>query len=198
MFSKFPILEPLWRHRSSSSLAVCQFDGMPKDESNDFRPHLGKPSDRRRKGPRTTTALIVRSVAQQGGDLRRLSQPSRERKPSGRFNARGRGRAAAAALEGHGGWEFYADNADGSGMRFRARRVVKARVVKLKGVEAKPSLHICATCSVKVSRSTRAAAVPTRPWRTRPIPRSLPNAVQRTATNSGSLLLPRMVSRSRA
>ena len=110
---------------------------MPKDESNDFRPRLGKPSDRLRKGPRTTTALIVRSVAQQGGDLRRLSQSSRERKPSGRFNARGRGRAAAAALEGHGGWEFYADNADGSGMRFRARRVVvKARVVKLKGVES--------------------------------------------------------------
>ena len=110
---------------------------MPKDESNDFRPRLGKPSDRLRKGPRTTTALIVRSVAQQGGDLRRLSQPSRKRKPSGRFNARGRGRGAAAALEGHGGWEFYADKADGSGMRFRARRVVvKARVVKLRGVES--------------------------------------------------------------
>ena len=45
--------------------------------------------------------------------------------------------AAAAALEGHGDWEFYAYNADGSGMRFRARRVVfKARVVKLKGVES--------------------------------------------------------------
>ena len=47
------------------------------------------------------------------------------------------GIAAAAALEGHGDWEFYAYNADGSGMRFRARRVVfKARVVKLKGVES--------------------------------------------------------------
>ena len=51
---------------------------MPKDESNDFRPRLGKPRDRLRKGPRTTTALIVRSVAQQGGDLRRLSQPPRD------------------------------------------------------------------------------------------------------------------------
>ncbi len=40
-------------------------------------------------------------------------------------------------MEGHGGWEIYADNTDGSGMRFRARRViVKARVVKLKGVES--------------------------------------------------------------
>lgn len=63
---------------------------------------------------------------------------------------------------------------------------------------AKPSPHICATCSVKVSRSTRAEAVLTRPWRTRPIPRALPSAVPRTATNSGSLLLRRMVSRSEA
>jgi hypothetical protein len=90
-----------------------------------------------RKTPRRTTALILRSAAEQGGDLHRLLRPTRERKPSGPFNARGRGRQAAAALEDHGGWEFYADNADGSGMRFRARRVVvKARVVKLKGVES--------------------------------------------------------------
>jgi type IV secretory pathway VirD2 relaxase len=110
---------------------------MPKDESSDFEPRLGKSRGRSRKGPRTTTALILRSVAEQGGDLRRLLHPRRERKASGRFNARGRGREAAAALEGHGGWEFYADTSDGSGMRFRARRViVKARVIKLKGVES--------------------------------------------------------------
>ena len=76
-------------------------------------------------------------MAEQGGDLRRLLHPARERKTSGRFNARGRGREAAATLEGHGGWEFYADTSDGAGMRFRARRViVKARVIKLKGVES--------------------------------------------------------------
>ena len=110
---------------------------MSKDDTSDFRPHLGRPRGRPRKAPRTTTALILRSVAEQGGDLRRLLRPARERKPSGRFNARGRGREAAATLEGHGGWEFYADNTDGSGMRFRARRVIfKARVVKLKGVES--------------------------------------------------------------
>jgi type IV secretory pathway VirD2 relaxase len=81
--------------------------------------------------------LILRSVAEQGGDLRRLLHPKRDRKPSGRFNARDRGRQAAAALEGHGGWEFYSDTSDGSGMRFRARRViVKARVINLKGVES--------------------------------------------------------------
>lgn len=119
------------------SATIRQFDSMSKDESDDFRPHLGRPRARSRKAPRTTTALILRSVAEQGGDLRRLLRPSRERKPSGRFNARGRGRQAAAALEGHGGWEVYSDNTDSSGMRFRARRViVKARVVKLKGVES--------------------------------------------------------------
>jgi type IV secretory pathway VirD2 relaxase len=110
---------------------------MSKDESGDFTPRLGRPRGQTGKAPRTTRALILRAAAKQGADLRRLLQPARERKPSGRFNARGRGRAAAAALEGHGGWEFYADTSDGGGMRFRARRViVKARVIKLKGVES--------------------------------------------------------------
>jgi len=110
---------------------------MSKDASDDFRPRLGRPRDQSRKAPRTTVALVLRSVAQQGGDLRRLSRPTRERKPSGRFNARGRGRRAAAALEGHGGWEFDPSTLPGAGMRYRARRVVvKARVVKLKGVES--------------------------------------------------------------
>jgi hypothetical protein len=110
---------------------------MSKNESDDFKPRLTKPRDRSRKAPHTYTAMILRSVAQQGGDPRRLFRSGRDRKPSGRFNARGRGRAAAAVLDGHGGWEFYADASDGTGMRFRARRViVKARVVKLKGVES--------------------------------------------------------------
>jgi len=111
---------------------------MSKDKSNDFEPRLGKPRDRARKGPRSTTTLVLRSIAEQGGDPRRLLHPRRERKPSGRFNARGRGREAAASLEGHGGWEFEPGTNLSPGMRFRARRVVvKARVVKLKGVESK-------------------------------------------------------------
>jgi len=110
---------------------------MSKDESNDFKPRLGRPRGQSRKAPRTTVALVLRSVAEQGGDLRRLSRPTRERKPSGRFNARGRGRRAAAALEGHGGWEVDPATLPGAGMRYRPRRVVvKARVVKLKGVES--------------------------------------------------------------
>jgi type IV secretory pathway VirD2 relaxase len=107
---------------------------MSEDESSEFRPRLGKPRGQGRRGPRTTTALILRAAAKQGADLRRLSRPARERKPSGRFNARGRGRAAAAALQGHGDWQ---SDAGPDGMRFRARRVVvKARVVKLKGAQS--------------------------------------------------------------
>jgi type IV secretory pathway VirD2 relaxase len=52
-------------------------------------------------------------------------------------NARGRGRDAAAALEGHGGWESASGGPWTGGMRYRAPRVVvRARVVKLKGVES--------------------------------------------------------------
>jgi type IV secretory pathway VirD2 relaxase len=110
---------------------------MSKDESDDFKPQLGKPRGRPNKSARTTSALILRSIAEHGGDLRRLWKPPRQRKPSGRFIARGRGRRAAAALEGHGGWEVDPGTLPGAGMRYRARRVVvKARVVKLKGVES--------------------------------------------------------------
>jgi type IV secretory pathway VirD2 relaxase len=110
---------------------------MSTDETDEFKPRLSSRRGQPRKAPRTTVALVLRSVAEQGGDLRRLSRPTGERKPSGRFNARGRGRRAAAALEGHGGWELDPGTLPGVGMRYRARRVVvKARVVKLKGVES--------------------------------------------------------------
>jgi type IV secretory pathway VirD2 relaxase len=111
--------------------------GMSKDESNEFEALLGKPRDRSRHRPRTFVAEVLRVVAEQGGDPRRVSRSTGERKPSGRFNARGRGREAAAALEGHGGWESASGEPWTGGMRYRARRVVvKARVVKLKGVES--------------------------------------------------------------
>ena len=107
---------------------------MSEDESSEFRPRLGKPRGQGRTGLSTTTALILRAAAKQGADLSRVLRPTRERKPSGRFNARGRGRAAAAAFKGHGDWQ---SDAGPDGMRFRARRVVvKARVVKLKGAES--------------------------------------------------------------
>ncbi len=110
---------------------------MSKDEPSEFEALLGKPRGQPRNRPRTFVAEVLRAVAEQGGDPRRVFRSAGERKPSGRFNARGRGREAAAALEGHGGWESASGEPWTGGMRYRARRViVKARVVKLKGVES--------------------------------------------------------------
>lgn len=110
---------------------------MAKDKSGEFEPRLGKPRGRLSNLSQPLTKQVLRVVARQGGDPRKFGRSTPARKPSGRFNARGRGRAAAAALEGHGGWEVETDNASSSGMRWRARRVVvKARVVKLKGAQS--------------------------------------------------------------
>jgi type IV secretory pathway VirD2 relaxase len=112
--------------------------GMSKDDANEFEALLGKPRGQSRGRPRTFIAEVLRAVAEQGGDPRHVFRSGGQRKPSGRFNARGRGREAAAALEGHGGWESASGEPWTGGMRYRARRVVvKARVVKLKGVESR-------------------------------------------------------------
>src|SRR5262245_17227918 len=109
---------------------------MSDDEPNEFEALLGKPRGQPRNRPRTFVAEVLRAVAEQGGDPRRLGRSGGQRKPTGRFNARGRGREAAAALQGHGGWESASGEPWTGGMRYRARRViVKARVVKLNGVE---------------------------------------------------------------
>ena len=110
---------------------------MSKDQPDEFEALLGKPRGQSRSRPRTFIAEVLRAVAEQGGDPRRILRPTGQRKPTGRFNARGRGREAAAALEGHGGWESASGEPWTGGMRYRARRVVlKARVVKLKGVQS--------------------------------------------------------------
>jgi type IV secretory pathway VirD2 relaxase len=110
---------------------------MSKDEINEFEALLGTPRDRSRLRPRTFVGEVLSAIAEHGGDPRRVFRSGGQRKPSGRFNARGRGRQAAAALEGHGGWESASGEPWTGGMRYRARRViVKARVVKLKGVES--------------------------------------------------------------
>ena len=116
--------------------ATFQFDGMSEDDLFEFKPRPGKPRDQSRTRPGTFVGEVLRAVAEQGGDPRRVGR-SGTRKPSGRFNARGRGREAAASLAGHGGWESASGEPWTGGMRYRARRVVvKARVVKLKGVES--------------------------------------------------------------
>jgi type IV secretory pathway VirD2 relaxase len=115
---------------------ILQFDGMSDDDLLEFKPRSGKPRGQSRARPRAFVAEVLRAVAEQGGDPRRVGR-SGKRKPSGRFNARGRGREAAASLKGHGGWESASGEPWTGGMRYRARRVVvKARVVKLKGVQS--------------------------------------------------------------
>jgi type IV secretory pathway VirD2 relaxase len=110
---------------------------MAKNESDEFEALLGTPRDRSRHRPRTFVGEVLRAIAEQGGDPRRVFRSAGQRKPTGRFNARGRGREAAAALEGHGGWEAASGEPWTGGLGYRARRVmVKARVVKLKGVES--------------------------------------------------------------
>ncbi len=107
---------------------------MARDD-DDFRLRPGKIRDRsgaqiggRRAGGASShssgfTGQIQQAIRRAGGDPSRLNGTGKE---SGRFNARGRGAAVAAALKNRNAW-----SRDG-GIRTRSRRVaVKARVVKL-------------------------------------------------------------------
>jgi type IV secretory pathway VirD2 relaxase len=107
---------------------------MARDD-DDFRLRPGKIRDRgsvriggRRAGgvrarPSSFAGQVQQAIRRAGGDPSRLNGTG---KGSGRFNARGRGTAVAAALKNRSPW-----SRDG-GIRTRARRVaVKARVVKL-------------------------------------------------------------------
>ena len=107
---------------------------MARDD-DDFRLRPGKirdqsgerPGGRRPRGvrarPTSFTGQIQQAIRRAGGDPSRLNGTA---KGSGRFNARGRGTAVAAALKNRSPW-----SRDG-GVRTRSRRVaVKARVVKL-------------------------------------------------------------------
>ena len=104
---------------------------MATDEDR-FRNRPGRVRDRSgvrsvravRPRPKTFLAEVHQAIRRAGGDPNRLGSAG---KGSGRFNARGRGAATAAALKGRNTW-----SRDASGVRTRARRVtVKARIVKL-------------------------------------------------------------------
>jgi hypothetical protein len=104
---------------------------MANDEDH-FRIRPGRVRDRAggrttravRPRPKTFLAEVHQAIRRAGGDPNRLGSAG---KGSGRFNARGRGAAAAAGLKGRSAWSRNA-----SGVRTRARRVtVKARIVKL-------------------------------------------------------------------
>jgi len=107
---------------------------MARDD-DDFRLRPGKIRDRgsarvggRRAGgvrarPPSFAGQVQQAIRRAGGNPSRLNEAG---KGSGRFNLRGRGAAAAAALKNRNAW-----SRDGS-VRTRSRRVaVKARVVKL-------------------------------------------------------------------
>lgn len=104
---------------------------MATDEDR-FRIRPGRVRDRSgvrsvravRPRPKTFLAEVHQAIHRAGGDPNRLASAG---KGGGRFNARGRGAVAAAALKGRNAW-----SRDASGVRTRARRVtVKARIVKL-------------------------------------------------------------------
>ena len=73
------------------------------------------------------------AIAKRSSGRRTYAKPSKPR--TGRFNARGRGRAALAAGIGpNRSWQTF----DGSNIRYRSRRaVVKVRVMKLRGGKAR-------------------------------------------------------------
>ncbi len=104
---------------------------MASDDDH-FRVRPGRVRDRAggravravRPRPKTFFAEVHQAIRRAGGDPNRLGSAG---KGSGRFNARGRGAAAAAGLKGRNAW-----SRDANGVRTRARRVtVKARIVKL-------------------------------------------------------------------
>jgi len=77
-----------------------------------------------RQQPASFLGEVHQAIRRAGGDPGRLGLTG---KGSGRFNARGRGAAAALELKDRSAW-----SRDGSGLRTRTRRVaVKARIVKL-------------------------------------------------------------------
>ena len=101
-------------------------------DDDQFRIRPGRVRDRAggravravRPRPKTFFAEVHQAIRRAGGDPNRLGSAG---KGSGRFNARGRGAAAAAGLKGRNAW-----SRDANGVRTRARRVtVKARIVKL-------------------------------------------------------------------
>ena len=108
---------------------------MAHDE-DDFRVRPGKVRDRGgrlgtarriggvRRRPTNFIGDVHQAIRRAGGNPNRLPGTGRG---GGRFNARGRGAAAALTLKDRSAW-----SRDGNGVRTRSRRVaVKARVVKL-------------------------------------------------------------------
>ena len=108
---------------------------MSRDDDMSFEPRLGRIRARGGRGVRRQSPYlqqVMRAVARNGGDPRRIGRGGQPR--TGRFNARGRGAKLATSFPREKGWSFDPDTR----MRFRVRRViVKARVVKMRGSASK-------------------------------------------------------------
>lgn len=107
--------------------------GVAQDEDQ-FELKLGRiRTSKGRRSARPLQSQIIGRVGRGGGDVRGIGGRATPAKPSGRFNARGRGATPGLRFRSPPGWSL--DRI--SGMRVRARRVmVKARVVKLTGAKA--------------------------------------------------------------
>jgi type IV secretory pathway VirD2 relaxase len=102
---------------------------MADPDDNSFRIKPGRPRSRGVRASLSSKPFLTQvkiAVRKAGGNPNRIGGESGQ--GSGRFNARGRGaKLSASFAKDIGGW-----TRDGSGTRFRSRRVVvKARVVKL-------------------------------------------------------------------
>ncbi|WP_205910399.1 hypothetical protein [Rhizobium sp. FKL33] len=102
---------------------------MSDHDDTNFRIKAGRPKSRGARASLHSKPFITQvkiAVRKAGGNPNRIGGESGQ--GSGRFNARGRGAKLAPSFpKDGGGWTH-----DGSGTRFRSRRVVvKARVVKL-------------------------------------------------------------------
>jgi hypothetical protein len=109
---------------------------MTRDDDTAFEPRVGRSRGRGdgwARRPRTFLQEVQHAVARAGGDPRRIGRTRSATPRTGRFNARGRGAKLAASFPREHGWSLTE-----GGMRYRARRVVvKARVVKMRGVGSK-------------------------------------------------------------
>jgi len=105
------------------------------DEENRFEPHLGRPGKGKGRAGRARSlqSQLIGRIARAGGGRRGASSSSVTPRPSGRFNAHGRGAKLSGAVSASSAWSV--DRI--SGMRVRPRRVmVKARLVRLTGAKA--------------------------------------------------------------
>jgi hypothetical protein len=143
-----------WRSGGLARAASpVDFLRMAADDSDDFRVRMRRSRSRGTRinqRPRSFIGQVNVAVRKAGGDPNRIAGSSGN--GSGRFNARGRGTKVVGSFpRERGGW-----SRDGSGIRFRSRRVVvKARVVKLNPQRGSRGLRMRGTAARAVDAHLR-------------------------------------------